>query len=419
MIAERSAVAAALETWGQSRPDGPLVWLHGASAGELLGAAPAIQALRAETDFQLVVTHFSPSGASALPRLGPDYAGYPPLDARKDCERVVAAVRPDALVYAKLDVWPGLTRAAARAGIPTGMINAVVRRGSRRMGPLARSALRSAYSALSFVGAASDEDATRLQRLGVRPEILSVTGDASFDLAVARVDRASEVGGVRERFEARLPSRPPAGVRVVAGSTWPTDEDALLAAVETRRELRRRVQLVVAPHQPTESHVHRLLEACRQRDARTVRWSEVVSGARPVVAAARLEPDTIGKTAGGAEVIVFDEVGTLAELYTAADIAYVGGAIEGTGLHNVLEPAAAAVPVVFGPRHDRREAHELVAHGGGIEATADSLVTAIGSLLDEAVRKRTGRLAHEYVHSRCGAAEAGAELMLRQLSERE
>jgi 3-deoxy-D-manno-octulosonic-acid transferase len=419
MIAERSVAAAALETWGRSRSDGPLVWLHGASAGELLGASPAIQALRGQTDLQLVVTHFSPSGASALPRLKPDYAGYPPLDTRKDCERVVSAVRPDALVYAKLDVWPGLTGAAARAGVPTGMINAVVRRGSRRMAPVARSALRSAYSTLSFVGAASDEDATRLQRLGVRPEILSVTGDASFDLAVARADRAGEAGGARERFEAQLPSRPPAGVRVVAGSTWPTDEDALLAALAALGERRGRVQLVVAPHQPTESHLDRLRTACRRRDVRMVRWSEVASGARSGVAGTGLEPDTIGGGETQADVVAFDEVGTLAELYTAADIAYVGGAIEGTGLHNVLEPAAAGVPVLFGPRHDRREANELVAVGGGVEAAPDSLATAIGSLLDDTIRGRTGKLAREYVCSRCGAAEAGAELIFRLLDERQ
>lgn len=286
------------------------------------------------------------------------------------------------------------------------------------MGPLARSALRSTYGALSAVGAASEEDAKRLLRLGVRPETLCVTGDASFDLAVARADRAREAGGARERFEACLPSRPPGGVRLVAGSTWPTDEDALLAASEALGERRGRIQLVVAPHQPTESHLERFMTACRGRGMRTVRWSEVGSGAPPAVAEVGREPDTIGGE-GRVHVVVFDEVGSLAELYTAADIAYVGGAMQGTGLHNVLEPAAAAVPVLFGPHHDRREANELLVVGGGVETTQDSLGTAIRSLLDEATRRRTGTLAREYVHSRCGAAEAGAELMLRLLRERQ
>ena len=417
-IAERSTAAAALETWGRSRPDGTVVWLHGASAGELLGAAPAIQALRQRTELHLVVTHFSPSGATAVSRLDPVHAGYPPLDTREDCERALSAVRPDALVYAKLDVWPGLTRAAVRAGVPTGMINAVVRRGSRRLGLLARAALRSAYADLSRVGAASDEDAARLRRLGVRPEALSVTGDATFDLAVSRADDAGEPGGWRARFEARLPPRPPGGVRLVAGSTWPPDEDALLAALESLGVRRRRFQVVVAPHQPTESHLARLLEACRRSGARAVRWSEIANEPHSGVAPVPLGPGADGTTEPRVEVVVFDEVGILAELYTAADIAYVGGAVEGTGLHNVLEPAAAAVPVLFGARHDRREAAELVRLGGGVEVAPDSLAYTIGDLLDEALRRTTGERARRYVDSRCGAAQAGAELMLELIGER-
>lgn len=418
MIAERSAATVALEDWGRSRSGGPLVWLHGASAGELLGAAPAIRAIREQTDLQLLVTHFSPSGASALPRLDPDYAGYPPLDTRADCERVISAVHPDALVYAKLDVWPGLTRAAVRAGVPVGMINAVVRPESRRMGRLARAALRSAYAALSAVGAASDDDATRLRDLGVKPEVLSVTGDASFDLALARADRARGAGEARDRFEARLPSRPSGGVRMVAGSTWPMDEDALLAAVRALGERRESIQLVVAPHQPTESHLARLEAACRDMDVPTIRWSELAGDTPSGVAAPRLDPEAPQASASDVDVVVFDEVGTLAELYTASDIAYVGGAVAGTGLHNVLEPAATSVPVLFGPRHDRREAHELLDFGGGIETGPGSLATALANLLDVETRTKTGELARQYVQSRCGAARAGAELMLRLMGQR-
>jgi 3-deoxy-D-manno-octulosonic-acid transferase len=418
MIAERSAAAGLLETWGRSRAAGPLVWLHGASAGELLGAAPAVQALRRQTDIQLLVTHFSPSGAAALAHLEPDQAAYPPLDTRRDCQRAMAAVRPDALVYAKLDVWPGLTRAAVRAGVPVGMINAVVRRKSRRMRPLARAALHPVYADLSLVGAASDEDARRLRRMGVRPEALRVTGDASFDLAVARAERARVPGGARERFEASLPPRPPGGMRLVAGSTWPEDEDALLAAQDALDVRRRGIQMVIAPHQPTDSHLTRLLDACRRRGARAVRWSEIAPGGAPRVNHGEVEPEASLRGEAGAEVVAFDEIGPLAELYAAADLAYVGGGIGGTGLHNVLEPAAAAVPVLFGPRHDRREAGELVAVGGAIEVTRDSLIEAIEGLFDEESRNRIGDRGRRYVDSRGGAAQAGAELMLQLIRER-
>ena len=172
-------------------------------------------------------------------------------------DALVRAAAPDALVFAKLDVWPGLTRAAVRAGVPVGMINAAVRRESSRLRVVSRVALRPTYASLARVGAASREDADRLLRLGVRTDVLSVTGDAAFDLAVARADASGAVGGLRERFERALPPRPEGGVRLVAGSTWPVDEDALLAALRTMRRAPRPIQAVVAPHKPTEPQVTR------------------------------------------------------------------------------------------------------------------------------------------------------------------
>lgn len=412
VLAERTAAADRLETWGRSRPAGPLVWLHGASAGELLGAAPAIRALRRQIDVQLVVTHSSPSGVAALPHLEADHAGFPPLDSRSDCQRALAGVHPSALVYARADVWPGLTGAAARACVPVGMINAIVRPGSRRMGPLARVLMRSTYARLSLVGASSKEDAERLERLGVRREALRVTGDAGFDLALSRADRARDESKTREWFEARLPLRAPGAVRLVAGSTWPADEDALLDALDALGERRRLIQLVIVPHQPTESHLAQLLDACERRGRRCVRWSEMDRDRPPP--ATREES---GRAAGAgmesvAEVVAFDEVGTLAELYTVADLAYVGGGLGRSGLHNVVEPAAAGIPVLFGPRYDRRDATELVAGGGGFEVTPASLAGMIDELLDPGTRGRIGARARSCVDSRRGGARAGAGLML-------
>jgi 3-deoxy-D-manno-octulosonic-acid transferase len=399
-MAERVGAVVALEEWGRSRPEGPLVWLHGASAGELLGAAPAIAAARRRTESGVIVTHFSPSGVTALPHLDPDFAGYPPLETRADCERALAAVRPDALVFAKLDVWPGLTLAAARAGVPVGMINASVRRQSSRLRLVSRVALRSTYASLARVGAASEEDAARLVLLGVRPGVLSVTGDAAFDLAVARADAAGEAGSWRDRLEAALPPRPESGVRIVAGSTWPADEEALLSALGALRGAGRPIQAVVAPHQPTESRVTRLMEACGRNGFRAVRWSGIMESTPP-------------RTTGDhGDVVVFDSVGTLAELYTVGDLAYVGGALGDTGLHNVLEPAAAAVPVLFGPRRDRREADDLVASGAAFQVTPETFASVLEGLLDDTRRTAAGGAGRRYVDSRCGAGEAAAELIL-------
>ncbi|WP_419942727.1 3-deoxy-D-manno-octulosonic acid transferase [Candidatus Palauibacter sp.] len=400
-LAGRRRAAAELVAWGRRRAPGPLVWLHGASAGELLGAAPAIRTLRSRgadrsgRRAQLLATHSSPSGRAALPWLDADHAAYPPLDRRRDCDAALAALRPGLLVFAKLDVWPGLAAAAARAGVPTALINGTVRAGSRRAGPVARCLFRPSYARLEAVGAASPEDARRLVALGVRADRLGVTGDAAFDLALERADRA-RADGSEAAFRAALGGPGEGTLRLIAGSTWPADERALLDGVAAARRAGGPVwQLVIAPHEPTAAHIDELVASCAARGERAVRWSRLGESAGPPAGA----------------VIVLDEVGRLAELYAAGDAAWVGGGLGGTGLHNVLEPAAAGLPVLFGPRHDRADALALEAAGGGLGSPAGALADTLSRLVDPRLREHHGRAARAFVEAGAGAATRTADLL--------
>lgn len=403
-IRARRAAATALAAWGEARAEGPLVWLHGASAGELLGAAPVVDELRSRRRFELLVTHFSPSGRSALEWLAPGAGGYPPLDTAPACDAVLRAVRPDVLVLAKLDVWPGLVAAAGRAGVPVVLVNGVVRGGSRRLGAVARRLFRPAYEALDWVGAATGEDAGRLRRLGVRPDALEVTGDAGFDLALARARRAVEPEGWTEKNAWVLPAPPPGGARLLGGSTWSPDERAILdalGALPPGPDGRFAWQAVLVPHKPDSGHVRRLTGSCRKRREPVARASQLRTGA--------------ALPAHG--VVVWDEVGHLAELYTTADVAWVGGAIGGTGLHNVLEPAAAGLPVLFGPRHDRGDAAGLERAGGGRAVEPASLAGELRRLADPEARGEMGAKARAFVEAGAGSAVRTAERLEAYLPE--
>jgi 3-deoxy-D-manno-octulosonic-acid transferase len=92
------------------------------------------------------------------------------------------------------------------------------------------------------------------------------------------------------------------------------------------------VRLVVAPHEPEPEHVRGLLAALRERGWRSGTLAEAEGGG-----------------VGGLDAVVVDRVGVLAHLYTVGMAAYVGGGFGDDGLHSVLEPAAAALPVAFGP----------------------------------------------------------------------
>lgn len=404
----RVAAASRIGDWASARrdPERPLLWLHGSSAGELAGAAPVVtEVRRVRPDLQLLVTYSSPSAESVLPDLLPDDAGYPPLDTRADCLRALRAARPDALVFAKLDAWPALTRAAADESVPLGMVNATVRPRSTRLRGPGRRLLAPSYRRLSAVGAVSAEVAERLVRLGATREAIRITGDASFDRSLERVERARESAGGSGRL---LPPRHPGCVRLIAGSTWPEDERLLIEGLARLRAAAGAadagVELVLVPHEPDAGAVNRIRAMCvASLGEEPMLWS------RP---GDRSPAPGDGSHVAPAPLVV-DAVGFLAELYLESDLAWVGGGVGGEGLHSVVEPAAAGLPTLFGPAHDRWEALGLIDCGAAREVVPSRFESVLQSLLSDAAgRRRMGDRGRDYVQSGRGAATAGAKLVL-------
>ncbi len=224
----RRGLVERLQTWVQAHrdPKRPLVWVHAPSVGEGLQAKPVLEALRvAEPQWQLAYTFFSPSAERLAKSLPVDVTDYLPFDRPRDVRAVLRGLEPTALVFSKLDVWPELTLAAARAGVRLGLISATVAPTSSRLRWPTRQWAAPAYRALHRIGAISVEDGQRLQKLGARPEAIEVTGDTRYDSVAERAERFDRT---REPF-----SRVATGdvtFTIVAGSTWPADEAVVLPA---------------------------------------------------------------------------------------------------------------------------------------------------------------------------------------------
>jgi len=431
-VAERRGAVQRLEAWAarERAPDRPLVWLHGASAGELSGAVPVVDALRERRELQLAVTYFSPSGEGAAAALGPDVTEALPLDAPRDVGRALDVLRPAALVFSKGDLWPNLTRAARRRGVPMGLVNAALEPGSSRLRWPARPLLAPAYGRLDAVAAVSEADARRLRRLGVREGALRVAGDAAFDRAEERA-RAAAAGGSAEggSAAARLRSLRPAGCPVlVAGSTWPPDEEALLAALAALASAGIRWWPVLVPHEPEPGAVERIARRCRELvGSAPLLWSEVdgcspregtEAGADRVRTAAGTiaRPEAVGPVTPKGErlppPLLVDRVGILAELYPSADAAWVGGGYGRGGLHSVVEPAAAGVPILFGTEGRRREARALRERGAARRLAPDEVPGALRELAGDPERRaRMGAAARGYVEENLGAGARAAALV--------
>ena len=376
-------------------PSRPLLWMHAPSVGEGLQARPVLQLARtARPDLQLAYTYFSPSARAFAASLDVDFLDVLPFDVAADMRAALAALAPTALVFSKLDVWPTLAREATRRGTRLGLVSATLAEASSRRSALASAILRDAYARLERVGAISAEDADRLVALGVPTGRISVTGDTRYDQVWARAEQV-------DRNDPLLFPLKSDRVTLVAGSTWPGDEERLLPAWSriAARQRRAAPRLIVAPHEPTAAHL-----------APIERWAD-----REGLLAARLSDPSLG----AADVVIVDRVGVLGDLYALADVAFVGGAFHAAGLHSVLEPAAFGAPVLFGPRHHAsRDATLLLDAEGAIEVADDA---ALERALERWIftpdtRSAAGQAAKRVVHRGLGAAErswALVETLLR------
>ncbi|HXE59022.1 MAG TPA: glycosyltransferase N-terminal domain-containing protein [Gemmatimonadales bacterium] len=400
----RIGVLRRLETWGSAgrEPHRPLVWFHAPSVGEGLQAESVLARLRARhPHWQIAYTYFSPSAGAFAARLrervGAELADYLPYDTPGAVERTLDALRPDALVFTKLDLWPELATAAAGRGIPVLLVAATVRPGSGRLrGPIRR-LLAPGYAAVSRAGAISPEDAERLASLGVAADRIEVTGDPRFDSVVERIAGLGPDDPLF-RFGTGAPT-------LVAGSTWPGDEGVLLRAFTRVRSHRPDARLILVPHEPVPSH----LDAIDRRAGR-------LGLPRPV---------RLGAADGPVPLLLVDRVGLLAKLYGAGAMAYVGGGFHRAGLHSVLEPAAWGIPVAFGPRWRESRDARLLVEAGGAEALEESVEARAAErlavlweawLVDERRRAAQGRAARRVVLEGAGAADRNAALVERMVA---
>jgi 3-deoxy-D-manno-octulosonic-acid transferase len=372
-------------------PDQPL-WVHAASVGEILAASHLVDALQAKGHAVITSTSTATGRevmAAARPSLSCRIA---PLDHPWCVDAALARVAPRALVLIETELWPTWIAAAARRGIPVVLVSG---RLSDRSFPRYRrvaSLLRRTLAKLSAVGAQTSRDRDRFVALGAPPERVTVSGDLKLEQGpVPRAlapDLAAAIAGVP---------------LLVAGSTHAGEEAAALAALAAVESSGLRAALLIAPR-----HLDRtgeVVAAVRASGRRLVRRSGLPE--------APLAPG---------DVLVLDTLGELAAVYARAAVAFVGGTLAPVGGHNVLEPATARRPVVFGPHTEnvRHAVELLVDAGGGLRVRdAAGLSDAFCALLrDPQAADARGLAGWQALQRHRGSAERSAQLVLSVLGAR-
>ena len=362
------------------------VWFHFTSVGEFEQAKPLIEAIK--DDSRIVLTYFSPSvhpnvaGYSYC-----DASGYLPLDTRRNARALLQIIKPTLLIFSKFDLWPNLVWSAAHQKVPIILIAATLHAKSKRMSYLVRPFSRSVHRHITLHCAISELDAERFRQMCPPDARIEVTGDTRFDRVY---QRATSVEASAEFF----PGQSTLSRQVlIAGSTYAEDERVLLEAYELlQQELSEiRPHLVLVPHEPTESRIRQIREDLNLRGFSHFCFSDLA------------EEVNLQDT----DVIIIDTVGLLAKLYLMGDVVFVGGSFHGS-VHNVMEPAVMAKPILFGPTiHNAHEANVLREEGAAqLVNNASEMASVLGQWLnDPKERVRRGLIGKRVIEDNLGAAE--------------
>jgi len=377
------------------RPAAPVGWIHAVSVGEAIAAAPLVEGLRrAWPALPLVVSTVTETGARVVRER---FAGiarhrYFPLDFPGVARRVITSIEPAFFICMETELWPNLLRALAARGVPTMIANGRLSDRSFPRYRLVRGAMRQVLGTITVLAMQSDEDARRAIALGALPERVVVTGNLKHE-------PLPDPAGAADLWHRLLGLT--AGQPVwIAGSTHRGEDEAVLEAHRRALAERPGLVLVMAPRHP--ERVGEVMALATRSGFEPARRSSLPTRSRSAT-----------------PVIVLDTVGELAQLYSIAEVVFVGGSLIALGGHNVLEPALRGKPVLFGPytSNFREAASILVAAGGGqVVRDAGELATELCRLLgDPQLRAWRGGAAREAAASRHGAARATLDLVARYL----
>ena len=319
-----------------------IYWFHAASLGEFYQVKPVLEGLKeVEPDSLAVISFSSPSGFENAKSSSIDLRVYMPFDFPWTVRNALKIINPKKIIFASYDIWPNMVWIADKRKVHTNIFAARVIDGSLKIKFGFSSFYQSVYRAMSTIYTVATKDYIRMQSIigdSKRP-ILRALGNPRYDMVMKTVDEFTQ------EHQQSVLSREK---RIIIGSAHSEDDAFLIPILADIIHEHPEYKILYAPHEPSESEIARIQKAFSDLG--------IVVPVHKKKKLLILSDDP---------VVIVGVVGVLSKLYWQGQIAYIGGGFS-TGIHNVMEPAIARLPVIFGPRyHHAHEAEELLNNGGG------------------------------------------------------
>lgn len=350
------------------------IWFHCASLGEYEQGVPIIQTLKSlHPKHKIIISFFSPSGYE-IKKNTPlaDAVVYLPMDTPQNAKNFIKTINPSLAIFIKYEFWPNYLLELKKYNITTLLVSGLFRKDQIFFKPYG-GFMRKALKSFNHFFVQDENSEVLLKELGF--ENVSISGDTRFDRVAGQIDMDNALRFAEDFIGNSL--------CIVCGSTWPEDEAVLWDYFNAAPG---NVKFIIAPHKIDEKQIE---EFIKKIDKKTIRHSN---------------KDEVNLAEYS--ILIIDCIGLLTKLYQYADIAYVGGAMGETGLHNILEPATFGVPIIIGKNYKKfPEAEKLLERKGLFVIENSEQCSEILRKLasDTTFRQEAGIKAAEFVHENIGA----------------
>ena len=368
-----------------------IYWFHASSLGEFYQVKPILQDIKnLNHKVKCVVSFSSPSGYENAICEEMDFKFYMPFDFPWTISRLLKIINPDKIIFASYDIWPNLIYKSKANGIKTILYSVRIKENSIKKKFIFRSVYRFFYGTLDFLFSISVEDMKGVCDIlsNYQGPALKVMGNPRYDYVIRQAKKYREIDS--NDLDQR-------DLRIAIGSSHVQDEEHIIPALVDLMTTNANLKVLFVPHEPSYNEIERVKKLFQQ-------YGYV----------ARVHTNKLNPILPSDKLLILGVVGVLSKLYWQCRIAYVGGGYS-TGVHNVMEPAVARLPVLFGPKYrNSHEAEELLINKGGFCVTnKDEFLNKVKHLIsDSNYFKITSLSASDVVYQNLGSSIKMARTIL-------
>ncbi len=360
-----------------------IYWFHAASLGEFHQIKPIIEGMKKiKEDNVIFVSFSSPSGINYALSNAIDLKFYLPFDFPWTIQKVLTLVKPKKVIFSTYDIWPNLLWFCKIKNIHLNIMSAKLENHSIKHRPVIVNFYKHLYNLFDTIYTITEKDKHRFEKMigsKNKPIVLSL-GNPRFD----KIFYDSKVF---------MDSKPPIKDResiILIGSSHSQDDSNLIPALNNLMIEFPMLRIIHAPHEPNHRHI------------KNIQGTYSKFGHNPAIL-----NDLESIESSKKKIIIVGEVGFLSKLYWLSIITYIGGGFS-SGIHNIMEPAVASNPVVFGPKYQKFSEAELILKlGGGFCVYDSNSIEMIFKklLLDKPLLEKSGKSSLNLVLNNIGSSE--------------